>query len=89
VNFRKAFRSYISSSLEETSLYQVTLRIIQVNAVEDYFLTVRLINRVPILQNIPFRVKIESKLLKYLRSLARRNDENKPVMKMMKIVDST
>jgi hypothetical protein len=89
VNFRKAFQSYISSSLEETSLYQVTLRIIQVNAVEDYSLTVRLLNRVPILQNIPFRVKIQSKLLKYLRSLARRNDVNMPVMKMMKKVDST
>ena len=43
----------------------------------------------PILQNIPFRIKIQSKLLKYLQSLARRNDLNKPVIKMIKKVDST
>ena len=70
-------------------MYQVTLRIVQVNAVEEeYSLSVRLVNGMPILQNIPFRIKIQSKLLKYLRSVARRNDVNKPVMKVMKDVGS-
>ena len=70
-------------------MYQVTLRIVQANAVEEeYSLSVRLVNGMPILQNIPFRIKIQSKLLKYLRSIARRNDVNKPVMKVMKDVGS-
>ena len=75
--------------MEETSLYEVTVRVQVDGAAEEYTLAVRLLNGVPILLKIPFRVKIQSKLLKYLQSLARRNGLNKPVIKMIKKVDST
>ena len=80
MNFKKAFQDYIRRGMEESSLYEVTVRVQVDGAAEEYTLAVRLLNGVPILQNIPFRVKIQSKLLKYLRSLARRNDVNKPVI---------
>jgi hypothetical protein len=68
-------------------LYEVALRVPVNRVAEEYSLTVRLVNGVPILKNIlerRLRVNIQSKLLKYLRSLARRSDVNKQVMEKMK-----
>ena len=68
-------------------MYEVTLRVPVNRIAEDYSFTVRLVNGVPILKNIlerRLRVNIQSKLLKYLRSLARRSDVNKQVMEKMK-----
>ena len=66
---------------------EVTIRVPVNGVAEEYSLTVRLVNGVPILKNIlemRLRVNIQSKLLKYLRFLARRSDVNKQVMEKMK-----